>query len=195
MLSNCGAGEDPGESLGLQGDQTSQSKRKSTLNIHWKGWCWSWSSNSLATWYKEVIHWKRPWRWGRLRAKWEGGCRGWDGLDGIADSMDMNLNKLQEMVKGREALCATVHGVAQSQTQQQQQQSPEINEVLSSLSSLPWNTVLISAVAWRSITFYYCISQKVKSNYAIPVVCFRVSPGISSVHSQSRKEYSKEMIS
>ena len=29
-------------------------------DIHWKDWCWSWSSNTLATWYKELIHWKRP---------------------------------------------------------------------------------------------------------------------------------------
>ena len=43
-------------SLGQQGDQTSQSWRKSTLNIHWKDWCWSWSSNTLATWCEEPIH-------------------------------------------------------------------------------------------------------------------------------------------
>ena len=49
MLLNCGVGEDSWESLGLQGDQTSPSKRKSVLNIHWKDWCWSWSSNTLAT--------------------------------------------------------------------------------------------------------------------------------------------------
>ena len=35
-------------------------------------------------------------------------------LDGISDSMDMNLSKLQEMVKNREARCATFHGIAQS---------------------------------------------------------------------------------
>ena len=46
------------ESLGLQGDQTSQSKRKSTLNIHWKDWCWS--SNTLATWCKDLTHSKDP---------------------------------------------------------------------------------------------------------------------------------------
>ena len=34
MLSNCGVGEDSSESLGQQGDQTNQSQRKSTLNIH-----------------------------------------------------------------------------------------------------------------------------------------------------------------
>ena len=38
--------------LGQQG-QTSPPQRKSTLNIHWKDWCWSWSSNTLAPWCQE----------------------------------------------------------------------------------------------------------------------------------------------
>ena len=37
-------------------------------------------------------------------------------LDSITDSMDMNLSELQEIVKDREAWCATVHGIAKSQT-------------------------------------------------------------------------------
>ena len=45
------------ESLGQVGDQTSQSQRKSTLNIHWKDWCWSWGSNTLAPWCREPAHW------------------------------------------------------------------------------------------------------------------------------------------
>ena len=46
-------------------------------------------------------------RRGLQRMKW---------LGGITDPMDMNLSKLQEIVKDREACCAAVHGVTKSQT-------------------------------------------------------------------------------
>ena len=67
------------ESLGLQRDQTSQSQRKSVLNIHQKDWCWSWNSNTLATWCKELAHWESPWCCERLKAGGKGDDRGWDG--------------------------------------------------------------------------------------------------------------------
>ena len=72
MLLNCGVGEDSWESLGLQWDPTSPSSRKSVLNIHWKDWCWSWNSNTLATWCGELTHWKRTWCWERLKAGGKG---------------------------------------------------------------------------------------------------------------------------
>ena len=79
MLLNCGVGEDSWEPLGLQGDPTSPSYRRSVLGVHWKDWCWSWNSNTLATWCEELTHWKRPWCWERLRAGGEVDDRGWDG--------------------------------------------------------------------------------------------------------------------
>ena len=40
-----------------------RTQRKSTLNIHWKDWYWSLSSNTLATLCELLTHWKRPWLW------------------------------------------------------------------------------------------------------------------------------------
>ena len=78
MLLNSSVGENSWESLGLQGNQTSQSYRKSPLTIHQKDRCWS--SNTLATWCEELTHWKRPWCWEILKAGGEEDNRGLDGL-------------------------------------------------------------------------------------------------------------------
>ena len=79
ILLNCGVGEDFWESLGLQGDPTSPSQRRSVLGVHWKDSCWSWNSNHLAILCKGLTHLKRPWCWERLKAGGEGDNRGWYG--------------------------------------------------------------------------------------------------------------------
>ena len=53
--------------------------KKSVLNIHWMDWCWSWNSNTLASWCEELTHLKRPWCWERLKAGEEGDDRRWYG--------------------------------------------------------------------------------------------------------------------
>ena len=80
MLLNCSAGEDSRESLGQQGDQTSQSYRKWTLNIHWKDWCWSWNSNILAIWCVQLTQWKKTLMLGKIerrRSEWQYEIFGW----------------------------------------------------------------------------------------------------------------------
>ena len=76
------------------------------INLHWKDWCWSWSSNTLSTWCKEPTHWKTPWCWEKLKAGGEGNDRGWDGS--MASLIQWAW--VQEMVKDREAWCAAVYG-------------------------------------------------------------------------------------
>ena len=63
----------------IDGEMETVTAWKSVLNSHWKDWCWSWNSNTLATWCEELTHLKRLWCWEGLGAGGEGDNRGWDG--------------------------------------------------------------------------------------------------------------------
>ena len=83
---SCGVGED--SPLDCKEIKPVNPKRNQSWIFDWKDWCWSWNSNTLATWCKEPTHWKSesfpvswvfPWCWERLKAGGEGDDKGWDG--------------------------------------------------------------------------------------------------------------------
>ena len=53
--------------------------KESSPECSLEDWCWSWNSNTLATWCEEVTHLKTPWCWERFKVEEEGDNRGWDG--------------------------------------------------------------------------------------------------------------------
>ena len=150
MFWNCDTGENSWESLGLQGDQTSQFSRKSVLNIFRRTdaeaetpifWSLMWRTDSFEkTLMLGKIEGRRRRGWQRMR---------W--LDGVTDSLDMNLGKLRKMMRDRETWCATVHGVSKSW--------PGLGN---------WTTITIVICSMMASTFRVVISDfQTFSNYMI----------------------------
>ena len=105
MLSNCGTREESCESLGLQGNQPwiFIGRTDAEAPVLWPPDA---KSRLIGKDSDAGKNWRQK-RRGQQRMRW---------LDSITDSMNMNLSKLQEILKDRVGCCAAVHSVAMSQT-------------------------------------------------------------------------------
>ena len=104
----------------LEGPLTARRSNQSLLkeispDTHWKDWCWSWSSNILATWC-EADSLEKTLMLGKIEGRRRRGWQRMEWLDGIANSIGTSLSKLRGLVKNRESWCAAVYGVVKSYT-------------------------------------------------------------------------------
>ena len=89
---------------------------KSVLNIYWKDWCWSWNSNTLATWCEKLTH-EKPLMLGKIEGRGEGYNREWDSwMASPTQWIWVWINSGHCWWTGRPGMLHSM-GVARSQTQ------------------------------------------------------------------------------
>ena len=100
QLLNCGVGEDSWGSLGLQGDQVSQSSRKSVLNIHWEDWCLNSNFGHLM---QRSDSFEKTLMLGKIEGRRRRGRQKMRWLDSITESINIIFSNLQELLMDRDA--------------------------------------------------------------------------------------------
>ena len=94
------------------------------LNVHWKDWCWSWSSNTLATWCEELISLEKTLMLGKIEDRRRRGWQKMSWLGGITDSMAWVWgNSRRSWRTGKSGVLQTMR-VSKSQTWQSNWTTP-----------------------------------------------------------------------
>ena len=116
MLSNYGAGEDSGESIGLKGDQSQSILKEINPEYSLEGLMLKLKLQYFGHLMRRVGSLENTLMLGKIEDRRRRGQQRMRWLDGITDPVDMGLSKPWEMVKGRETWRAAVHEVTKSQT-------------------------------------------------------------------------------
>ena len=177
MLLNCDVGEDSWESLGRQGDPTSPFWRRSALGHSFGRNDAKPETPVFGHLMQRVDSLEKTLMLGGIGGRRRRGQQRMRWLDGVTDSMDVNLSELWEMVMDREAWRAVIHGVTKSQTR------------LNKWTELNWTAFIINCMFICSLLWDWSIFFDVWKglNNIIWPGCTWILSSVAGPHLSSKK--------